>query len=134
MSGGRWKLKLFSLWSCLRPGWWKLVAGSSLGLCVGALALHFRPGDPGRVAMVYGLGLSLGLAVFVGPVLIRHLLIPVVNSPGHLQATSEIPVLVSIPRISTPELLRSTRREYIWNWVLSIASIAVLAFVLGWVA
>ena len=134
MSGDRWKLNLLSLWSCLRPSWWKPVAGASLGSCAAAIVLHFKPGDPARVAAVYGLGLLVGLVVFVGPILVRQLLAPVVNSPANLQAASDTPVLVSIPRIPTPELLRLKRRERIRNWVLSIASIATLVVVVGWVA
>ena len=48
-------------------------------------------------------GCVVGLALFVGPLILRRFLNPLVSSEAGLRAIVEIPVLVSIPRIPTAD-------------------------------
>jgi len=90
------------------------------------------PADPifPKPLLIYGAGVALGLVVFVGPVLGRGLLMPVVRSEARLAEAIEVPVLVTIPRIETPAAVRQLRRNRMKNVVLAASSVAaVLAVV-----
>jgi polysaccharide chain length determinant protein (PEP-CTERM system associated) len=85
-----------------------------------------RPVEPVPL-VVFGLGLVGGLLAFVGPVVARALIHPVVQSELGLAAVSDVPILVAIPRIPTPELVRSAERARYRNVGLSALSATVLA-------
>ena len=74
-------------------------------------------------------GVLAGLALFVGPVPLRILLRPVVGSEGRLAALAQVPVLVSIPSLPTPEAEALQRRRRRRNLGLSFLSILALAAV-----
>jgi hypothetical protein len=76
---------------------------------------------------IYGLGLAGGLILFVGPLIGHAMLHPVIHSEQGLHGLSDIPVLVSIPRIPTPELAKAARRFRLRNIGLSALSAAALA-------
>jgi len=85
------------------------------------------PAWPNRLQFLGG-GVAAGVLVFVGQLLARRLLRPVIASEGGLRALSEVPLLASIPVIPTPEASRRERRTRAWNWGLSAASaMAVVA-------
>ena len=77
--------------------------------------------------VVYGMGLLVGLVVFVGPVVGAGALHPLVCSQAGLQALSEVPVLAAIPRIPTRDAVRAGRLRRAQNWGLSLLSAVVLA-------
>ena len=72
-------------------------------------------------------GLGAGLVLFVGPVLAKAVLLPVVRSEEVIGSWADVPVLVSIPRISTPQTISSDRRTRVKNIVGAAVSCAVLA-------
>lgn len=92
-------------------------------------ALPIRPVP----AVLYALGLAVGLAVFVGPVALRAALVPRIGSEVSLrEALGDVPVLVTVPRLPTAEITQSRRRRRIWNSVASAGSVAILAGVIVW--
>jgi polysaccharide chain length determinant protein (PEP-CTERM system associated) len=85
-----------------------------------------RPVEPVPL-VVYTMGLAAGLLCFVGPVVGRALIHPVVHSEHGLVAITEVPMLVAIPRVPTPELLRAANLARYRNVGLSALSATVLA-------
>ncbi len=83
--------------------------------------------QPVKVLLV---GLVAGLALFVGPIPARRFLNPMVASEAGLRAISDLPVLVSIPRVATQETTNFGRHERMRNFGLSLAFAAVLAVIL----
>jgi uncharacterized protein involved in exopolysaccharide biosynthesis len=83
-----------------------------------------------KPAQLHGMGLIAGLLLFVGPVLLRQILRPTVGSEARLRELSEVPILVSIPSLDTPETLRRARFVKVKNFGFSMLSVAVLAAVL----
>jgi polysaccharide chain length determinant protein (PEP-CTERM system associated) len=78
--------------------------------------------------MVFGLGIVVGLAGFVGPIVLLSLLRPLVNSEARLRAIAPtVPLLVSIPRLPVPATVRGDRQRRMRNLGLSAISIVVLA-------
>lgn len=75
---------------------------------------------------VMGIGLLSGLLAFVAPLLLRDVFRPVVRSEAVLEASTDLPVLISIPRIQTPQAVRLEKNRVATNWVLSVLSIGVL--------
>jgi polysaccharide chain length determinant protein (PEP-CTERM system associated) len=84
------------------------------------------PSKPNPV-MLIAMGIGAGLFLFVGPVIAKKLLAPTVDSQAGLAAVSEVPILVSIPRVETDDLARAARRRRVANVGLAAASVAVLA-------
>jgi hypothetical protein len=80
--------------------------------------------------VVVGLGITLGLLLFAGPVVALGLLRPTVDSEELLRLFVKVPVLVTIPRIQTDAMRRRTIVERGRNVVLSSVSVVVLAAVL----
>jgi uncharacterized protein involved in exopolysaccharide biosynthesis len=81
---------------------------------------------------VYVLGIGFGCLLFIGPVLTRHLLNPVIGSEAAMIAVAEFPVVVTIPRIVTSVNSGDTRRMWFKNVSLSLLSLAVLAAAMVW--
>ena len=81
--------------------------------------------------LFYGTGIGLGLLLFVGPVLARHLLIPIIGSEARLARVSDVPVLVTVPSIPTPAMARRRRRLRLRNAMLSLLAVAMLVAVVG---
>ena len=77
--------------------------------------------DPLRVSAV---GVMLGCLLFVGPLLARNLLNPVILSEKGFQTYAEFPVLVSIPNLHDPK--KANRRRFFKNLGLAGVSIAAL--------
>jgi len=84
------------------------------------------PAWPNRLQFLGG-GIAAGLVLFVGPLLARRLLRPVIASEAGLRALGDVPVLVSIPMIPTPATLRHERHVRIRNW--GLAAVSVIAVV-----
>jgi polysaccharide chain length determinant protein (PEP-CTERM system associated) len=80
--------------------------------------------------VVVGLGITLGLLLFAGPVVALGLLRPTVDSEELLRLFVKVPVLVTIPRLQTDAMRRRTIVERARNVVLSSVSVVVLAAVL----
>ena len=80
----------------------------------------------------YIMGILAGGLLFVGPVLARRFLRPVVSSEAGLRSLNDLPVLVTIPRVATAETRGTTIRRTIKNVALSTLCIAmtVAAFLL----
>jgi polysaccharide chain length determinant protein (PEP-CTERM system associated) len=76
--------------------------------------------------IVYAMGLAGGLAFFVGPLLVYALINPVVHSEQGLEAVSKVPVLASIPRIETPQIVKAVRQARSINIGLSALSASIL--------
>ena len=93
----------------------------------------FRPISPVPM-MVYGVAVAAGLFLFVFPLLIRVFLSPVVQSEASLKEKTDTPVLISIPRIRTPEFDHEGRRTLIrnlaWSFMSIVAGAAVVVAVL----
>jgi polysaccharide chain length determinant protein (PEP-CTERM system associated) len=78
--------------------------------------------------MVFGLGIAIGLAGFLGPMLLLAMMRPIISSEAGLRAVSgSVPLLVSIPRLPIPATTSGDRRRRLKNVGLSVASAAVLA-------
>ena len=89
-----------------------------------------QPVSPDRkVFLVAGVG--GGLLFFVGPLLARGILAPKIMSEATLRTLSEIPVLVSIPVIATPEVDRRRRAAVRKNFGLSFLAVSVLCGVVA---
>ncbi len=82
----------------------------------------FKPISP-VPSMVYAVSVAAGLFLCIFPLLIRMFLNPVVYSESSLKDKTETPVLISIPRIRTPEFDHEGRRALIKNLVWSFMSI-----------
>jgi hypothetical protein len=80
-----------------------------------------RPISP-RPLEVYLLGLAVGLIVFVGPPVVRAAVNPVICNKTAIGGLTPLPVLVSIPRVSTPEGREDSRRRLLLNVFLSAVS------------
>ena len=76
-------------------------------------------------------GVGFGVLLFVGPLVARSLLIPVVRSEARLAGLVDLPILVTIPEIPTPESARQARSRRYRNSGFSVAAVLVLAAVLG---
>ncbi|MDX1388076.1 MAG: hypothetical protein R3344_02745 [Acidobacteriota bacterium] len=88
------------------------------------------PAKPNPMALL-AVGVSAGLLFFVGPIIAKRLLAPTVASEAGLAAISDVPILVSIPRVQTDELARLEWRKKTTNVGLAAASIVVLATALA---
>ena len=76
---------------------------------------------------VFGMGIASGLLAFVGPVVIRTLLRPLISSEAGLRALAPaVPVLVNIPRLLAPDMVRRDHRRRLANVGLSVVSAALL--------
>jgi len=85
--------------------------------------------DPMQVHM---LGLGFGCLLFLGPMLARHLLNPVIGSESAMVAVAEFPLVVTIPRIMTITNAGEARRRWAKNISLSVLAFAVLAASVVW--
>ena len=79
------------------------------------------------VPVFLGGGLVLGLLLFVGTVVAREWLHPVVRSSAGLEQLDDLPILTAIPRVETPVTVRRRRLGHARNFGLSLASLALLA-------
>jgi len=79
--------------------------------------------DPQRIYLVF---LIASVVLFVGPMLARHAINPPITSEVGLRALTPIPVLISIPRITTPANRWLSRRNLVKNIALSVLAGAVL--------
>lgn len=79
--------------------------------------------------LVQLIGIVAGLVLFVGPKLAKQVLSPVFSSESSLQTMSGLPVLASIPRIRTAEMIRVGRRRLAKNIGLSLFTVAALVAV-----
>jgi polysaccharide chain length determinant protein (PEP-CTERM system associated) len=75
------------------------------------------------------IGIAAGLLLFVGPNLARQLLSPVFSSETSLQTITGLPVLASIPRIRTAQMIGADRRRHAKNIGLSLVTVAVVVAV-----
>lgn len=97
---------------------------------IDAAAPPSTPFYPQPVRM-HTVAIALGLLLFVGPIMVRGILLPVIGSEARLAAATDVPVLVAIPTITTP--LTSGRRRKLWmkNIFLALLCITALVAVLG---
>jgi polysaccharide biosynthesis transport protein len=91
-------------------------------------ALPIRPVP----VFVYAIGLVAGLALFVGAVVARALLSPLVTSEAGLRLLADVPVLVGLPRLPTRETARARRMRVLGNVGASVVSAAVLIATMGY--
>lgn len=79
----------------------------------------------------FTLGVVGGLILFVGPLLARRVLNPVISSEAGLRALVDLPVLVTFPRVNTPATRGHRTRRTLKNALLSslCLAVAVAAFV-----
>jgi uncharacterized protein involved in exopolysaccharide biosynthesis len=80
--------------------------------------------EPMRVILV---GLGIGIAVFVTPVALIHLLNPLIVSEAGLAGAADVPVLVSVPQIRTDRNKGVGRNRVLVNLTLAFCSASVLA-------
>jgi uncharacterized protein involved in exopolysaccharide biosynthesis len=78
-----------------------------------------------------GIGVVSGLFVFVAPLVVKHVLSPVVVTAEGVRLLCEVPVLVAIPSIPGPLTDRRARSRRRKNLGLSLLSILVFAAVLA---
>lgn len=83
-------------------------------------------------AVIYAVGFAGGLIAFVGPMLLRGILVPMVSSEAGLRAITDIPFLGSIPQLHTPSTLRAARMRLLGNISASVASVVILAGTAYW--
>jgi polysaccharide chain length determinant protein (PEP-CTERM system associated) len=79
--------------------------------------------------VVYGMGLMVGLVIFVGPSISKHFLIPTVMSESGLEELSDLPILTTIGRLETPAIEREQRRRKLGNIVASVLFVSAFAAV-----
>ena len=89
-----------------------------------------RPATPDPL-LVKLIGLATGVCLFVAPVLLKVFVQPVVRSEEVTGSWTEVPVLVSIPRIATPDTISIDRRARIVNIAAAATSLVVLAVTMG---
>jgi polysaccharide chain length determinant protein (PEP-CTERM system associated) len=80
---------------------------------------------------VFGMYVAFGLAVFVGPWVIKRALSGIVFSQAVVNGLSDAPLLVSIPPLPTTEVHREARRRLVANFGFSaLSAVALLAVVI----
>jgi polysaccharide chain length determinant protein (PEP-CTERM system associated) len=83
--------------------------------------------------LVYGICLVMGVALFAAPLFLLSMFSPKIASEAAIKELTDIPVLVTVPRIATPAARSSAQRGKIVNWALSTTSVLVFAsIVLIW--
>jgi uncharacterized protein involved in exopolysaccharide biosynthesis len=80
--------------------------------------------------MVLLMGLPAGLALFVGPLVLKGLILAPITSEAGLEVALGVPALVSIPRLSTRGVRRRKVMRGLLNAVLASAAIAILIVVI----
>lgn len=131
------KIVAIQLSLALRVSWWTIVAGSCLGASAAVLLLmavpqRFEaaaPAAPLRAPLI-ALGILAGCLLFVGPVLTRRFLDPVISCEQGLRTLSGVPMIGRVPTIPTPGMKRERVRLWIKNIGLSLLSVAALVAVL----
>lgn len=89
-------------------------------------AIPISPNPP----FILAIGLAAGLALFVGPIVLRAVLLPVVGSEAGLKdALEEVPVLISIPRVRTEAVVHARRRRVMANFAAATVAVALLVLV-----
>ncbi|MDH3628283.1 MAG: hypothetical protein OEV00_02330 [Acidobacteriota bacterium] len=78
---------------------------------------------------VYLLGLAAGCLLFIVPVPLNRMLHPLILSEAGMRMASEVPILVSIPQLTTQENRSERIRRGFRNFSLAILSSGVLAAV-----
>jgi len=122
------------------------VLNTVLRVCVERAAEDGRAGDAARFvgweitaeatvpvapaalprAPLVALGVLAGCLAFVGPVLTRRYLDPVISCEEGLRSLAGVPLVARIPRISTPGTKRECAARWAKNIGLSLLSAAVL--------
>ena len=83
-------------------------------------------------ALILALGFVAGIALFVAPVLLKAILHPVlVSEAGVRDLAGDVPLLVSIPSIPSPDTDRRKRARTVRNWGLATVSAGILATVVA---
>jgi uncharacterized protein involved in exopolysaccharide biosynthesis len=90
-------------------------------------ALSIKP-NPKKVL---GMSFIAGLLLFVGPLLSNRALSPRVRSEARLRSITDLPLLVTIPRLDCPATRSLMRRKRMLNIGLSFVSAGVLAIVVA---
>ena len=110
---------------------WQKIEETRKGEQFQVIERALPPSRPARPVplVVYFLGLTLGLAAFVGPLVVSSLLNPLVYSESGIRAFTDVPVLVSIPEIPVPAVLVADRQRRNRNLGLSALSAIVLTVV-----
>jgi polysaccharide chain length determinant protein (PEP-CTERM system associated) len=70
-------------------------------------------------------GLAVGILLFVGPLVLKKLLRPVVSSQNGIKGLAEVPLLVSIPELPTAAVKQSAWHRKVSNYGFSVVSVAV---------
>jgi hypothetical protein len=101
--------------------------GEILATSDGSYELARRASPPSRPVAprpieVYLLGLVVGLIVFVGPPVVGSAVNPVIRNETAIGDLTRLPVLVCIPRVSTPDNREDSRRRFLLNVFLSVVS------------
>jgi uncharacterized protein involved in exopolysaccharide biosynthesis len=91
-----------------------------------------RPVSP-NPAPIIGLSLISSCLLFVGPLMVRRLLNPVISSEAGLRALVDVPLLVSLPRVITPRYKGHVARRFAKNLGFSVVFAVVLAAVVLYV-
>ena len=81
--------------------------------------------------MIYGFGVLAGLGLFVGPMVLHRILVPVIGSESSLREIADTPIVFSIPRIPTTESMRVDYWRRIRNVAFAGASFVVLGVALA---
>ena len=132
MRPGLPKIVAIQFGHALSGSWWTVVAGSCLGAASALVLLSVVPqrfeaaaAAPHRAPLV-ALGVLAGCLLFVGPLLTRRFLDPVIHCAEGVRSLSGVPLLARVPRIPTPGLDRERARRWLKNGVLSALSVAAL--------
>jgi uncharacterized protein involved in exopolysaccharide biosynthesis len=78
-------------------------------------------------AAVYVWGQVVGLSLFVGPVLVRSVVNPVLRSPQEVHELTGAPPLGAIPRLDSVEAREESRRRQVVNAIYATFSLIALA-------
>jgi uncharacterized protein involved in exopolysaccharide biosynthesis len=76
---------------------------------------------------IAGVSVAAALLLFIGPIVVRWFLFPVVASEAGIRSLAEIPILVTVPRFKTPDVAKLVRRRRVKNFGLSLLSTTILA-------
>lgn len=104
-----------------------MISGAGTPYTVASHAITpSRPFAPHPI-QVYALGIVIGLIVFMGLPLVRSAVNPVICSQATVHGMTDVPVLISIPRVSTRETREDSRRRLQVNVLLAAMSVVGLA-------
>jgi len=102
--------------------WARILDGPRVG---DSAAVAVASVEPPAASRFYALGLTIGLLLFVGPLLIRGAIDPLIWDERPMREL-KVPLFDVIPRISTPDVRADRRKRTLVNFGLSGICLAIV--------